>query len=230
MLATILGSVAVKESEHKGERQRRANEQRREAGQWSTAGQRPFGYTKEGQPLQPEAALLKKAATEVLAGRSLRSIAVEWNKAGVTTTRGSSWTNLQLRRMLSNPLYAALMTYQGKVIGHGRWKPLLGEDIHLGLAAFLSDPARKPGSAFERKHTGSGVYRCGICGGKMYASYPHGPGRRMTYACRPTSHVARIGEDLDAFVDRTVVERLSRSREAYRRRGAAGVRRRGRRR
>ncbi|MGY4650588.1 recombinase family protein [Mycobacterium sp. URHB0021] len=216
MLATIVGSVAVQESEHKGERQRLANQQRRAAGEWNNAGQRPFGYTKYGQPLEPEASLLKKAATEVLRGRSLRSIAIEWNKAGVTTTRGCTWTNLQLSRMLSNPLYAALMTYERKVVGHGTWDPLLEENIHLGLVAFLSDPKRRTGIAFETKHQGSGVYRCGICGGKMYAGYPNrGKGRptRMTYLCRPSSHVARLGEPLDAFINDLVVGRLSNPRK-----------------
>ena len=38
MVATILGSVAVQESEHKGERQRAANAQKATAGTWQTAG------------------------------------------------------------------------------------------------------------------------------------------------------------------------------------------------
>jgi site-specific DNA recombinase len=205
-------AFAKAEMERKSARQRRANLQRRAAGEWSTAGQRPFGYTKHGKPHEPEASLVKKAATEVLGGRSVRSIAIEWNKAGVTTTRGSTWTNLQLRRMLSNPLYAALMTHERKVVGKGTWEPLLEENIHLGLAAFLSDPKRKPATAFETKHQGSGVYRCGICGNTMYAGYPHRKDRgrsRMTYLCKPSSHVARVGEPLDAFIEDLVVERLS---------------------
>jgi site-specific DNA recombinase len=204
--------VAKAEMERKSARQVRANQQRRTAGEWSTAGQRPFGYTKHGQPLEPEASLLKKAATEVLGGRSMRSVVIEWNQRGVTTTRGSKWTNLVLRRVLSNPLYAALMTYEGKVVGKGTWEPLLEENIHLGLVAFLSDPARKRGTTFETKHQGSGVYRCGICGNTMYAGYPHrkdGGRSRMTYLCRPSSHVARVGEPLDAFINNLVVERLS---------------------
>jgi site-specific DNA recombinase len=205
-------AFAKAEMERKSARQRRANLQRRAAGGWSTAGQRPFGYTKDGKPFEPEASLLKKAATEVLGGRSMRSVVIEWNRAGVTTTRGSKWTNLVLRRVLSNPLYAALMTYEGKVVGKGGWEPLLEENIHLGLVAFLSDPARKRYTTFETKHQGSGVYRCGLCGNTMYAGYPHRKDRgrsKMTYLCRPSSHVARVGGPLDAFINDLVVERLS---------------------
>lgn len=45
----------------------------------------------------------------------------------------------------------------------------------------------------------------------MYAGYPHrkeGRGR-MTYLCRPSSHVARVGEPLDDFISDLVVDRLS---------------------
>ena len=60
MLARILGSVARQEVEHKGERQRRANEQRRAAGKWVRTGLRKFAYTHDGQPYEPEASALRQ--------------------------------------------------------------------------------------------------------------------------------------------------------------------------
>jgi site-specific DNA recombinase len=122
------------------------------------------------------------------------------------------------------------VTYEGEVVVKadeegkvanvkGGWEPLLEEGIHLGLVAFLGDPARKKDSTFEIKHQGSGVYVCAACGGRMYASYPYrGAGKRgrMTYICRRAAapqepdqrHVARVGEPLDEFVSCSVVERL----------------------
>jgi site-specific DNA recombinase len=205
MLARILGSVSRQESEHKGERQRRANQQRRADGRWLTTSFRPFGYTRDGQPFEPEASMVRQAATDVLSGRSMRSIAIAWNQRGITTTRGNRWTNLQLRRVLTNPLYAGLVTYQDKVVGPGDWEPLLDEDTHRGLVAFLSDPSRKHHSAFERKYMGSGVYKCGKCGNAMYGAHPHGPNRSMLYVCKPTAHVARIGAPLDEYVEALVL-------------------------
>jgi site-specific DNA recombinase len=212
MLARILGSVARQESEHKAERQRRANTQQRAAGKWVRAGHRPFGYTRDGQPLEPEAAMLRQACADVLGGLSLRSIATAWNTQSVTTTRGNQWTNLALRRILTNPLYAGLVTHQGRVVGPGEWHPLIDEDTHRGLIAFLSDPSRKPGSAFETKHTGSGIYRCGKCDGKMYAAYPHGKGTAMLYVCKPTAHVGRLGETLDEYVEALVLAWFSQTK------------------
>ena len=64
-------------------------------------------------------------------------------------------------------------------------------------------------SSFERKHLGSGIYRCGTCGSRMYAIYPHGMNRKLVYACRPTSHAARLAGPLDAFVTGLLLERIS---------------------
>ena len=141
-----------------------ANVQRRAAGKWVRTGLRKFGYTHDGEPIEPEASALRQAADDVLAGKSLRGIAIDWNERGLTTTRGNAFTSLQLRRTLINPLYAGLVTHQDKVVGPGDWHPIIDEDTHRGLVAYLSDPSRRPVVSFERRHMLSGVAMCGICG------------------------------------------------------------------
>lgn len=223
MLATILGGVAVQESEHKGERQREANEQRAAAGKWHTAN-RPFGYTMNGEALEPEASAVRQAAADVLAGKSIRRVAMEWNEAGLRSTLAGQerkskdgtvvkvvdgrWNSPRVRQLLLRPRYAGLRVYRGKVVGKGDWEPLIDEDTHRGLVAFLSDPSRAPRTKFERKYQGAGVYRCGKCGGPMRTGKPKG-GRR-TYLCREYSHVVRQGEPLDRYVEMLVLDRLSR--------------------
>lgn len=209
MVARILGSVARQESEHKGERHRRANQQKREAGAWRATGRRKFGYTTAGEPLDREADAIRGAATAVLGGRSLRSIANEWNAQGLLTTGDKLWTNLQLRRTLKRPLYAGLVEHSGRIVGRGQWKALIDEDTHHGLVALLSDPERNRGStSFETKHMGSAVYECGKCGGKLYAGFPHGPGK-LYYSCRDgRNHLARQGAPLDEYVERLTLDWL----------------------
>jgi site-specific DNA recombinase len=208
MLARILGSVARQESEHKGERQRRANAQARAAGKWNKAGHRVFGYSRDGVPLEPEATAVRQAADDVLAGRSLRSIAIEWNARNLRSVGGKRWDNLRLRRMLMNPVYCGLVRYQGRLAGRGEWEPLIDEATHRGLVAYLSDPARKPGSSFERKYMLSGVAVCGKCGQRMYAMVPHGP-ERWVYGCRNGHHVARMGQPLDEYTELVLFAYLS---------------------
>ena len=207
MVARILGSVSRQESEHKGERRRRANAQRATNGAWRADGPRIFGYTQRGEPLEPEATAVRQAATDVLGGRSLRSIATDWNTRGIVTARGKQWSNLTLRRMLMNPTYAGLRTYRGKVVGPGDWSPLIDADTHHGLVAFLTDSSRRPATSFERRHMGSGVYICGKCGERMYATVPHGSDR-MTYMCRRNFHLARLGAPLDEYVEIVVLKAL----------------------
>lgn len=206
MVARILGSVARQESEHKGERQKRANVQKAAAGKWQTSN-RPFGYTMTGQPVEAEATLFRSAVADVLCGKSLRKVSAEWNALGVATTLGNSWNSRQVRLVLLNPRYAALKVHLGKVVGPGEWEALIDTDTHYGLVAYLTDPARRVSTSFERKYIGTGVYRCGRCGGPMKSCQP-GASRQRAYACRDFGHVLRQRETLDTYVERIVLEYL----------------------
>jgi len=94
------------------------------------------------------------------------------------------------------------------VLRRGIIRPRLGAVLGT-LAGALTGAVGRHRVGNSSRHMGSGVYRCGICGGPMYAAYPHGPGRRMTYVCRPTSHVARLGAPLDEYVETLVLRYLS---------------------
>jgi site-specific DNA recombinase len=231
MMARILGSVARAESEHKGERQVRANMQRAEAGHFQTCN-RAFGYTLGGQPLEPEASAVRKAVVDVLAGKSIQAVTREWNAAGLTTTLAGQerkaytdkngraikanvvdgkWNSPRVRRLLVNPRYAGLRTHRGKVVGEGNWISLIDVDTHNGLVAYLSNPARVTNSnSFERKYLGPGIYRCGACGETMKTARPGGknPGQRR-YVCRNTPHLARVGQPIDDIVTATILERMT---------------------
>jgi site-specific DNA recombinase len=207
MVARILGSVARQESEHTSERRKRANAQKAASGDW-VAARRPFGYTAGGIPVEAEAAAIRAAVADVLAGKSMRAIAREWNERGLRTAgRAKQWTSPEVRRILVNPRYAALMVHQGKIVGPGAWKPIIDEDTHRGLVAYLSNPDRVTKLGFERKYQGTGVYRCGVCGATMVAYAPSG-GKSRAYIC-PDRHVRRQGEALDVFVDLIVLGLLS---------------------
>jgi DNA invertase Pin-like site-specific DNA recombinase len=217
MVARILGSVARQESEHMSERRIRANRQKAEAGKWQSAN-RTFGYTMKGEPLEPEASAVRKAALDVLGGKSIQGVAREWEAAGLVGTRGRPFNAPSVRRLLVNPRYAALKTHQGKVIASGNWTPLIDADTHKGLVAYLSDPSRVKCTSFERKYVGSGLYRCGVCddGTTMKAAMPgtRAKGREnnrksRAYVCRKRAHVLRQGDPLDDYVTGWVIEVLS---------------------
>jgi site-specific DNA recombinase len=229
MVARIFGSVARQESEHTSERRQRANDQKAAAGKWRTAN-RPFGYGARfrcrdtecgcggyheigtsGEPLEPEATMFKTAVVDVLAGKSIKQVAREWNAAGVVGTRGFPFTAPNVRRLLINPRYAALNVHNGKEVGPGNWEALIDVDTHRGLVAFLGDPARIICTAFEKKYVGSGTYRCGVCGGPLRHAMAGGrnAGQRK-YECRKSNaHVVVSGVPLDELVEMAVLKLLS---------------------
>jgi site-specific DNA recombinase len=210
MLARILGSVARQESEHKGERQKRANAQRADTGSWWSSN-RCFGYTQAGEPLEPEAAMIRAAAADVLAGTSLRAIARQWNESGVASTRGAQWNTSRLKRLLINPRYAALRTYRGKITGPGDWEAVLDADTHTGLLAVLRDPERGGAVSYERKYIGSHRFICGICRAPMeHAMSTHADGRTFhRYRCTAAAHLSRTQPELDNLVEGVVLGYLN---------------------
>jgi hypothetical protein len=215
MVARILGSVSRQESEHHAERRKAANRERRLAGVWRKEGSRPFGFNGDGTHREPEATMIRDAVTDILGGVSIHAIARRWNATGVTTVRGVAWTNLHVRRVLSNPRLAALVfhknkdTGENKEIGPGNWEPIVDETLWRGLQAMLEGRAR--GMAFERVHLLSGVALCATCGKPLYGRYAHGRDATPTYVCRQ-SHVARLVPPLDDMISKLVVAHLSTQR------------------
>lgn len=217
MLARILGSVARQESEHKAERQRRANVQRAEAGGWWSS-HRVFGYNKDGTIREDEAVLIRQAAADALTGTSMRAIARRMNEQGSITSAGKPWNNVNLKRLLMNPRHAGLRVYNGKVVGPGDWQAIIDPDTHAGVVAVLSDPSRGPATVnYERKYIGSQRYICGRCGAKMHHTIStESKGKTFhRYACTAAAHLSRTQPELDAHVESVALAYLREAKNLH---------------
>lgn len=189
MVARILGATARYESDHKAARLKAKHAQLRRDG--VMVGQRTFGWmlddsgrlTGDLDPVESE--LIRDAVRIMLAGGSPFKIALDWNLAGVTTTRGGRWTHANLKILLKNPKIAGLRAHRGEVVidqdGHpvvGKWEPIISVEKWQRLVAIIE--AKKTGRSGAVKHLLGGLIRC-ACGGVMYGAAM--PRQENVYAC-----------------------------------------------
>ncbi|OZD07686.1 recombinase family protein [Rhodococcus sp. 06-156-3C] len=213
-VARTVGAWARYESEHKGDRIRRAREQAARAGK-NNGGRRCYGYEPDGVTVRPaEAGVVAGIVADLLAGASLRAVVADLNERGVSTTTGrSAWTSTAVRSLVRSPRIAGLSTHHGEVVGVAQWPALVPVEQWQAIQGLLDDPTRKTNnSGGAVKWLGSGIYRCGVCGSDQVRVY-HRDGRTR-YRCKnrtrgvATAHVGREQAPLDLFVETLVVERL----------------------
>jgi DNA invertase Pin-like site-specific DNA recombinase len=188
MMLTMLAGLAEMESATKSERTKVWQEHRLAVGAVPT-GPRPFGYRREHNALvvdRTEAALVRQAADELLAGASLRSVVRGFEAAGVHGKNGRPLTSRTVAGILTNPTVAACREASpGTFVRSDRWEPLLDRERWDAVRALLTDPERRSTPGNGRRHLLSGIVRCGPCieaghDGAM-RSMPHKKGTR--YSC-----------------------------------------------
>jgi site-specific DNA recombinase len=219
LVARILSSVAQGEVERKGSRQRSAAIQAAKQGRW-VGGRRPFGYESDGVTIrETEAAMIKQAYVDVLAGESLSEVARRWNASGVTPAQSDKcWHRGTVKDVLTNPRHAGLRRYRTPeertkirqnpelgIMGKAQWPAIIDEATWRAAVRILTDPSRHTGRT-GAKGLLTGVALCGVCGLTVHrggASY----GKPM-YRCVSGRHVSRQAEPVDEYVMAVAVERL----------------------
>ncbi len=223
----IGGIFAELESENIAARVRRAKLQGAEEGRPSGGGRRPYGYTSDGvSVVEDEAVRIREATAAILAGRSVRSIAADWNATGVKTSEGSAWFPQTLRRILVNPRLAGLRTHHGEVVADGKWPAIITRTQHEQLVAILTDPNRRSARSGARRYLLTGTAFCGQCGSALVA-HPSGQGR--SYACRSQRRgtgcggVRILAEPFEEYVAEQLLDALDTPALTRLRRAAKGT-------
>ncbi|MEM6109206.1 recombinase family protein [Mycobacterium sp. 050272] len=219
LVARILSSVAQGEVERKGARQRSAAIQAAKAGRW-VGGRRPFGYEKDGVTIcESEAAMIKQAYVDVLAGETVSEIARRWNASGVTPAQSEKrWYRGTVKDVLTNPRHAGLRRYRTPeerakirqnpelgIVGKAEWPAIVDETTWRAAVRILTDPARLTGRA-GAKGLLTGVALCGVCGQTVHRG--GAVGRYPMYRCISGRHVSRQAGPVDDYVMAVAVERL----------------------
>lgn len=169
---------------------------------------------------EPEAAVIRWAADQILAGRSIRSITHDLNQGEIRPVGGGSWDVRQVKRLLTMPTYAGLRVYRGSVIGQAVWPAIITVAQHHRLVAMFADPARKA-SYMGRAPQWllSGIAHCGKCGpgSRIGVQHDKRPGRNAgsAYACvradaqHPGCYGAVTLQEAEALVVGLVTDRLA---------------------
>jgi site-specific DNA recombinase len=193
MTARVVGAVARHESEHKADRTRRKHRELAEAGK-DAGGGRPFGFREDRLTVDPvERALVADAAQAILDGRTLRSVVVSWNAAGVATATGGRWSSVGLKRLLTSPRTGGYREHAGK-LHKAVWEPLLDEVTWRRVRAVLLDPGRRKSWTSREYLLTGGIARCGRegCGAALIAR-PRADKRRC-YVCASPPNFSGCGK------------------------------------
>jgi DNA invertase Pin-like site-specific DNA recombinase len=238
-IATVNAEREVKVA---GRRIAKASAQRAKAGK--THGRAPFGWRREvmisrGRVVdswdeldEAEAGFIQRVAAELLAGKSLRSLALEANQGDVKPrpyvfTKGryagresvQEWSTQQLKTLLLRESNAGLRRYKGAVLEGvvGEWPAILDAQTYNRLKLVLKDPSRRSNDAGSApRWLLSGLASCSVCpdGGRINVVTGGTRGRRPAYVC-----VGKPGakgclqrhwiDDVDAYVGELVEGRLA---------------------
>lgn len=207
MVAEILTSVAHKEVKHKAERQKAANIARARGGK-SNRSNRCYGYEKDGTIRESEARYVREIFRRYNAGHALSVLVAYLGNEGQVSANSQyksskGWTRAGLRIMLRNRRYLGDITYHGEVVANGA-PAIIDAGTFDAANHRLSEAAKdRPKGGSRRKYLGSGLFRCGVCGGIMFSHHGNG---KIHYVC--PGHVHRTAEPIDIVVIDAIVQRL----------------------
>ena len=170
MIARVLAAQDAAEAERISERVKRANVQRRTEGRPEPSS-RAFGFEKGGEIVrEDEAVLIREAVRHIIDdGWSMGMVVNDWNRRKIPTVRGGEgWSRVAVKRALTSPRTAGLLSLKGEVIGPGQFTGIISpEDRELALKA-ISARQRNGGTSFkQRQHVLAGFMVCGRCGKPM---------------------------------------------------------------
>lgn len=209
--AMMLAILARFEVRRKGERQKRANEHRANAGKAANHVWAPFGYTKDMTIVPEQAAAIRNGAEAYLAGASCSTIARTWNEAGLRTSQGGEFNRVAVSVVLKNPRIAGLSTYLKEVVAEGDWEAILPTETFNAVQEKFSAAkldVKRP--IHTGRHPLVGVAFCGTCGGRMRIGYKQGrhDSAGRDYRCI-NGDTSRNADMLEKYLSDVVVERLS---------------------
>lgn len=180
-MARVIVTFARKESEDKARRNRRKHLEVAQAGK-AAGGARPFGFEADRTTIrETEAALIREAATRVLAGDTIRAICLDWNARGIAGPRGGRVTQPTMKRILTSHRIAGIRALHGAAIAEAEWPAIVDADTFRRLVATLDGRYKLHPGQGTRRYLLTGFLYCHRCDRKLIARPTMK--RSRTYVC-----------------------------------------------
>jgi site-specific DNA recombinase len=218
-VAKTIVAWAQYEGEQKSLRQKAKGKQSAAAGKSWWGKYTPFGFNADGTHHEVEAAALRKAYSDLLAGKPVSRLVDDLNAAGHRTNHGNAWTHVPMRTMLLKARNAGIRTYLGEEVGPANWAGIVDEPTYRAAVRLLTNPERHVSGDGRRVAVLSGFATCGkvradgsVCGGRMVRAWRGGakdsPKSYPVYECHRRDSTIP-GEFADALVAGYVLAALS---------------------
>lgn len=228
--ARILVATANKASADTARRVARKHLEMQQAGA-PGGGPRPFGWNGDRRTLHPvESTILRRGATRLLLGVPITAVVTEWNRDGITGTRGKPWQVSSAKQAFRNP---RLCGWRGRTVWEtdpdtgercgfvevvhgpdgtpviGEWEPVLTPKTWQRVLAVLGARPEAGRGRNARKYLLTGILRCGECGRPMRGQpSPHGYAYVCTAGVQGCGRVARNGAKTDAYVTAALIAKV----------------------
>ncbi|MGW1609244.1 recombinase family protein [Streptomyces sp. NPDC002285] len=230
-------AMSLAETRKKQRRSRTSHHNRAIRGQ-SVSAWRPFGWDDDKITLRPkEAAAIRKAVKDVIAGASVGEVTAQWKEAEFLTSRGNSFQYATVKQILLNARLCGYREINGELVRDEDEQPIVGEweaittpKEWFAVVATIRKRGQgtgQPRGGLVHKYLLTGILRCGsmldggaICNNKMigikandWLSYRH------AYMCKKTvdggcNKTYKRGDETDKHIERLVRAKLKRDAAA----------------
>lgn len=214
-LVRVIVAFASLESATLGVRLRAKMRERAELGV-PHSGAAAYGLRRGWKELEPtEVERIREAIKRTLAGESLRSIILDWNRRGIPTHTKTSagWSDASLRRILVSPRLAGLRQHQGVIIGPGNWPAIIDEETHERLKERLLPSSERAPRVKHQPTLLAGLLRCGICGLSLSHVVEYRSGTDMFICPPPPRGCSRISVRTKHITDAVIAELFNRLKD-----------------
>ncbi|MFD3917850.1 recombinase family protein [Streptomyces sp. NPDC058595] len=224
-------AMSLSETRKKQRRTRNSHRSRAIRGQ-SVSAWRPFGWDDDKITLRPEeAAAIRKAVHDVIAGASISEITVQWKEAEFLTSRGNPFQYQTVKQILKNARLCGYREIKGELVRDGddqpitgEWEPIITPREWYAVTGEIRGRGHGAGvliGGLVHKYLLTGILRCGnvledgtTCNNKMigikandWLKYQH------AYMCKKTvdsgcNKTYKRGDKTDRHIERLVIAKL----------------------